>query len=77
MDRHVRVAWQEIAENGPGAGVVLGEEVIRRFDQDMPIWEHERYQPSPALAPSEKPITELRRWATQIYFDDDRGRAAS
>ena len=48
-----------------GAG--FGAEVERQLDQDIPIWEHKRYQPSPALAPSEKPITEFRRWAQQFY----------
>ena len=42
-------------------------EVARQFDEDIPIWEHKRYQPSPALAPSEKPVTEFRRWAAQFY----------
>ncbi len=48
-----------------GAG--FGAEVARQLDQDIPIWEHKRYQPSPALAPSEKPITEFRKWAKQFY----------
>src|SRR5439155_1056931 len=30
--------------------------VTSEVQQDIPIWEHKRYQPSPALAPSEKPI---------------------
>ena len=48
-------------------GVGFGAEVARQLDQDIPIWEHKRYQPSPALAPSEKPITEFRNWARQFY----------
>ena len=48
-------------------GIAFGAEVERQFDQDIPIWEHKRYQPSPALAPSEKPITEFRKWAKQFY----------
>ena len=47
--------------------IPFGAEVERQFDQDIPIWEHKRYQPSPALAPSEKPITEFRKWARQFY----------
>ena len=35
------------------------------------VWERDgtrrRYEPSPALAPSEKPVTEFRRWASQFY----------
>jgi hypothetical protein len=50
-----------------GAG--FSAEVERQLDQDIPIWEHKRYQPSPALAPSEKPITEFRRWARQFYAE--------
>ena len=48
-----------------GAG--FAAEVARQFHEDIPIWEHKRYQPSPALAPSEKPVTEFRRWAAQFY----------
>ena len=39
----------------------------REIGQDIPIWEHKRYVPSPSLAPSEKPITEYRRWYEQFY----------
>ena len=48
-------------------GIAFGAEVERQFDQDIPIWEHKRYQASPALAPSEKPITAFRKWASQFY----------
>jgi len=54
-------------ELGAKIGGAFGAEVERQFDQDIPIWEAKRYQPSPALAPSEKPVTEFRRWATQFY----------
>jgi hypothetical protein len=48
-------------------GQGFGAEVERQLDQDIPIWEHKRYEPFPALAPNEKPITEFRRWARQFY----------
>jgi len=47
--------------------------VARQLDQDIPIWEHKRFEPQPALAPSEKPITEFRKWAGQFYAADDGG----
>jgi nitrite reductase/ring-hydroxylating ferredoxin subunit len=56
-------------EMGAKIGAGFGAEVQRQFDQDIPIWEAKRYQPSPALAPIEKPITEFRRWASQFYGD--------
>jgi nitrite reductase/ring-hydroxylating ferredoxin subunit len=52
---------------GAKIGEGFGNEVQRQFEQDIPIWEAKRYQPSPALAPIEKPITEFRRWASQFY----------
>jgi hypothetical protein len=52
---------------GAKIGEGFGAEVQRQFDQDIPIWEAKRYQPSPALAPIERPITEFRRWASQFY----------
>lgn len=48
-----------------GAG--FAAEVSRQFAEDIPIWEAKRYQPTPALAPSERPVTEFRRWAAQFY----------
>jgi hypothetical protein len=45
-------------------------EVKRQFEQDMPIWEAKFYNPSPALAPSEKGITTFRKWAAQFYAAD-------
>jgi nitrite reductase/ring-hydroxylating ferredoxin subunit len=43
------------------------DSVSREIKQDIPIWEHKRYVPTPALAPSEKPIMEYRRWYEQFY----------
>ncbi len=56
-------------EIGEKIGMAFGAEVERQFGQDIPIWEHKRYQPSPALAPSERPVTEFRRWASQFYVE--------
>jgi hypothetical protein len=43
--------------------------VSRQFDQDIPIWENKVFVPAPALAPSERPVTEFRRWASQFYAE--------
>lgn len=50
-------------------GAAFAAEVSRQFDEDIPIWESKRYEPSPALAPSERAVTEFRRWAAQFYPD--------
>lgn len=59
--------------SGEGAAAKIGPafaaEVERQFAEDIPIWEAKRYVPSPALAPSEKPVTEFRRWASQFYAE--------
>jgi nitrite reductase/ring-hydroxylating ferredoxin subunit len=54
---------------GARIGQGFGAEVERQFGQDIPIWEAKRYQPSPALASIEKPVTEFRRWASQFYAE--------
>ena len=46
-------------------------EVERQFDQDIPIWESKTFLPVPSLAPSEKPVTEFRKWAAQFYASVD------
>jgi nitrite reductase/ring-hydroxylating ferredoxin subunit len=43
------------------------DSVSREIGQDIPIWEHKRYTPTPALASSEKPIMDYRRWYEQFY----------
>ena len=43
------------------------DSVTSEVRQDIPIWEHKRYVASPALAPSEKPIADYRRWFEQFY----------
>ncbi len=66
---HVRFTMYHERDDDIAAriGVGFGAEVARQLDQDIPIWEHKRYQPQPALAPSERPITEFRKWAAQFY----------
>lgn len=59
--------------SGEGAAAKIAPpfaaEVERQFREDIPIWEHKRYLPSPALAPSEKAVTQFRRWAAQFYAE--------
>jgi phenylpropionate dioxygenase-like ring-hydroxylating dioxygenase large terminal subunit len=43
--------------------------VTSEVGQDIPIWENKRYQPRPALASSEKPIADYRRWFKQFYVE--------
>ena len=54
-------------EIGAKIAVPFSEEVKRQFEEDMPIWESKRFVPTPALAPTERPVTEFRRWASQFY----------
>jgi phenylpropionate dioxygenase-like ring-hydroxylating dioxygenase large terminal subunit len=50
-------------------GRAFVDSVSREIEQDIPIWEHKRYRANPALAPSEKPIMDYRRWYAQFYCD--------
>ena len=43
--------------------------VTSEVQQDIPIWEHKRYVPTPALASSEQPIMQFRRWFAQFYVE--------
>jgi 3-ketosteroid 9alpha-monooxygenase subunit A len=72
---------------GKGAGAGLekaqakaqefGREVIRQFEQDVEIWQHQRYSDPPALATSEyEGFTAIRKWAKQFYPDGIGGSAA-
>ena len=55
----------------------FGREVIRQFEQDIEIWQHQRYSDPPALATSEyEGFTAIRKWAKQFYPDGIGGSAA-
>jgi nitrite reductase/ring-hydroxylating ferredoxin subunit len=47
------------------------DSVSREIGQDIPIWEHKRYVPRPALTATEKPILDYRRWYQQFYCQAD------
>jgi phenylpropionate dioxygenase-like ring-hydroxylating dioxygenase large terminal subunit len=48
-------------------GRAFTDEVSRQLQEDQPIWEHKRFLARPALADTDGPITEFRRWASQFY----------
>jgi 3-ketosteroid 9alpha-monooxygenase subunit A len=55
----------------------FGREVIRQFEQDIEIWQHQRYSDPPALAADEyEGFTAIRQWAKQFYPDGIGGSAA-
>ena len=55
----------------------FGREVIRQFEQDIEIWQHQRYSDPPALATDEyEGFTAIRKWAKQFYPDGIGGSAA-
>jgi 3-ketosteroid 9alpha-monooxygenase subunit A len=57
--------------------VEFGGEVIRQFEQDVEIWQHQRYSDPPALAADEYAgFTAIRKWAKQFYPDGIGGSAA-
>jgi phenylpropionate dioxygenase-like ring-hydroxylating dioxygenase large terminal subunit len=50
-----------------GRGLV--DDFHKQAQQDKPIWEHKRYQASPALSADDGPIMAFRRWARQFYAE--------
>lgn len=69
-DSHLKVRFTFFHDGSEIAAKIaepFAAEVERQFDQDIPIWESKTFLEVPALAPSEKPIMEMRRWASQFY----------
>ncbi|MCD9624108.1 Rieske 2Fe-2S domain-containing protein [Rhabdothermincola salaria] len=69
-DESCRVRFTFYTDGSEIAGKIapgFAAEVERQFDQDIPIWAHKTFLTVPALAPSEKPIMEFRKWADQFY----------
>ena len=62
---------------GEADAQAFSQEVIRQFEQDLAIWQHQRYSDPPALATAEYDgFTAIRKWAKQFYPDGIGGSAA-
>jgi len=71
-DEQVEVGYTFVVPRGEGGGPTsLARGLLADFEkqvrQDVPIWEHKRYEASPALAIGDGPILEYRRWVAQFY----------
>ena len=44
-------------------------EINKQLTEDIPIWEHKVHLPNPALADTDGPIMQYRRWCRQFYPD--------
>jgi 3-ketosteroid 9alpha-monooxygenase subunit A len=42
---------------------------VEQVGQDVPIWEHKIYRPTPLLCDGDGPIAEYREWFRQFYAD--------
>ena len=47
------------------------DEVVRQVEQDIPIWNHKTYRPSPVLCDGDGPIAQFRKWFAQFYDEND------
>jgi phenylpropionate dioxygenase-like ring-hydroxylating dioxygenase large terminal subunit len=73
LDKEAREGFEKVRTKAQE----FGQEVIRQFEQDVEIWQHQRYSDPPALAPDEaKGFTAIRKWAKQFYPDGIGGSAA-
>jgi nitrite reductase/ring-hydroxylating ferredoxin subunit len=68
-EEHVHVRWIFTAPvaNGPDALQGAADSFCDGVSQDIPIWENKVYQEPPVLRPSEKDVSEHRRWSRQFY----------
>ncbi|RYE04493.1 MAG: (2Fe-2S)-binding protein [Sphingomonadales bacterium] len=49
------------------AAAAVARNVIFQLDQDIPIWQHKRYEPKPLLVKGDGPILAYRRQYAQYY----------
>jgi len=45
------------------------KEINKQIQEDRPIWEHKVFLPTPALADTDGPIMQFRRWYSQFYAE--------
>ena len=44
-------------------------EINKQIQEDRPIWEHKTFLPTPALADTDGPIMQFRKWYSQFYAE--------
>ena len=45
------------------------KEINKQVQEDRPIWEHKAFLPKPALADTDGPIMQFRKWYSQFYAE--------
>jgi len=51
------------------------DNVVFQVGQDIPIWEHKKYEVNPILCDSDGPINKYRNWFSQFYDELDPARS--
>jgi nitrite reductase/ring-hydroxylating ferredoxin subunit len=64
---HVRWIFTSPRSLGENAAAEAAELFCGGISQDIPIWENKIYREPPVLRPSERDISEHRRWSRQFY----------
>jgi phenylpropionate dioxygenase-like ring-hydroxylating dioxygenase large terminal subunit len=64
---HVRWIFTSPRSLGENAAADAARTFCEGLSQDIPIWENKVYQEPPVLRPSEKDVSEHRRWCRQFY----------
>ena len=47
------------------------KEINKQIMEDRPIWVHKTFLPTPALADTDGPIMQFRKWYSQFYAAPD------
>jgi phenylpropionate dioxygenase-like ring-hydroxylating dioxygenase large terminal subunit len=68
---HVRWVFRKKRVNGqiPTGGVAdaIIADIVKQFDEDIPIWERKTFLKKPLLCANDGPIGQFRRWYSQFY----------
>ena len=64
---HVRWIFTAPVSLGEDAVMKAADSFCEGVSQDLPIWENKIYKEPPVLRPSEKDVSDQRRWARQFY----------
>ncbi|CUU57174.1 Phenylpropionate dioxygenase, large terminal subunit [Parafrankia irregularis] len=64
---HVRWIFTSPRSLGEDAAEAAADSFTAGVSQDLPIWENKIFKDPPVLRPSERAVTEQRRWCQQFY----------
>lgn len=64
---HARFSFTQPKNQQGGVGAAIIRDIVKQFNEDVPIWENKRFMPRPVICDGDGPIMRWRDFYSQFY----------